>query len=133
MVATGDAVKTLAIPPRGTGPGSSVNGGELLFLALATCYCNDLYREAARRGITISSVDVDVTGRFDADGEPARDIEYSVTVAGSASERDLLDLVAATDRLAEIQRTVRDGAPVRLTRREAVDDRAEKGEPTPPE
>ncbi|MGE5248812.1 MAG: OsmC family peroxiredoxin, partial [Bacteroidota bacterium] len=36
----------LTIPPRAGGFGSSANGGELLFLALATCYCNDIYREA---------------------------------------------------------------------------------------
>ena len=30
------------------GRGSAVNGGEFLVLALATCYCNDLYREAER-------------------------------------------------------------------------------------
>lgn len=33
---------SLSIPPKSRGHGSSVNGGELLFLALATCYCNDL-------------------------------------------------------------------------------------------
>jgi organic hydroperoxide reductase OsmC/OhrA len=31
--------RVVAIPPKLEGMGSSVNGGELLFLALATCYC----------------------------------------------------------------------------------------------
>ena len=43
---TGDNHHSLMIPAKPDGRGSSVNGGELLFLALATCYCNDLYREA---------------------------------------------------------------------------------------
>ena len=50
-VETNGAEKTLAIPARDGSPGSGVNGGELLCLALATCYCNDIYREGARRGI----------------------------------------------------------------------------------
>ena len=45
-LATNDTVHSLSIPPKPTGFGSSANGGELLFLALATCYCNDIYREA---------------------------------------------------------------------------------------
>ena len=38
----GEKEQTLPIAPKRTG-GSSVSGGELLFLALATCYCNDIY------------------------------------------------------------------------------------------
>ena len=45
-LATNDSPRELSIAPGPTGYGSSVNGGELLFLALATCYCNDIYREA---------------------------------------------------------------------------------------
>jgi organic hydroperoxide reductase OsmC/OhrA len=43
-----DNIHTLAILPESTGFGSSTNGGKLLFLALATCYRNDLYRKAAK-------------------------------------------------------------------------------------
>ncbi len=48
---TGDHVHSIDIPPKPSGFGSSANGGELLFLALATCYCNDIYREATKKGI----------------------------------------------------------------------------------
>jgi organic hydroperoxide reductase OsmC/OhrA len=40
MLSTDGASKSLAIPARLLGGGASVNGGELLCLALATCYCN---------------------------------------------------------------------------------------------
>lgn len=46
-VQTNGVVKELQIAPKTTGYGSSINGGELLMLSLATCYCNDIYREAA--------------------------------------------------------------------------------------
>ena len=51
-VATGETIKSLDIPRREPGAGSGINGGEFLMLALATCYCNDLYREAARLGVS---------------------------------------------------------------------------------
>jgi organic hydroperoxide reductase OsmC/OhrA len=63
---------SLVISPKSEGSGSSTNGGELLFLALATCYCNDLYREAAKRGIEIEGLQVKVAGEFGGEGEPVR-------------------------------------------------------------
>jgi uncharacterized OsmC-like protein len=65
---TNDNVHGLNIPPKPTGFGSSANGGELLFLALATCYCNDIYREAAKRGVKVEQVEVEVEGDFGAEG-----------------------------------------------------------------
>jgi len=62
---TNDNTHEITIPPKSSGSGSSANGGELLFLALATCYCNDIYREAEKRNITVHSVHVEVSGSFD--------------------------------------------------------------------
>ncbi len=64
MVETDTNSKLISIPPKATGYGSSVNGGELLMLALATCFCNDLYREASKKGILLTEVEVNVTGDF---------------------------------------------------------------------
>ena len=69
---TNDNAHPIVIAPKASGFGSSANGGELLFLALATCYCNDIYREAAKRGIEVERVEVDVDGQFGAEGEPRR-------------------------------------------------------------
>jgi organic hydroperoxide reductase OsmC/OhrA len=109
----------LTISPKTTGFGSSVNGGELLFLALATCYCNDIYREAAARGIEVVAVDVDVEGDFGGAGEPARNVTYRARVRAKGGEADIRDLMEYTDRVAEIQNTVRIGTPVRLCHVEA--------------
>jgi uncharacterized OsmC-like protein len=85
-----------------------------LFAALATCFCNDLYREAAKRGIEAHSVKVDVTGTFGNPGEPARDISYRVQVHADAPKPAIDDLIRATDTVTEIQNTLRAGCAVRL-------------------
>jgi uncharacterized OsmC-like protein len=95
---------------------SSINGGELLFLALATCYCNDIYREAAKRQIAVQQVEVEVEGEFGAEGEPARRITYSARVAASASDAEIEDLLRHTDRVAEIHNTLRTATEVILER-----------------
>ncbi len=113
-VSTDGRDRALGIPPKSTGMGSSVNGGELFFLALATCFCNDLYREADKRGITVRGVTVEVTGTFGVRGEPARGVTYSAEVDADAPAAVVADLVGATDKIAEIQRTVREGCAVTL-------------------
>ena len=113
-VTTNGRESTLPIPVAASGFGSSVNGGELLFLALATCYCNDLYREAGKRDIVLTYANVEVTGSFGGPGEPARDITYQVQLAGDADRDDLIALAHHTDTVAEIQNTVRLGLPVTL-------------------
>jgi uncharacterized OsmC-like protein len=62
-VSTDGRASVVAIPGR-PGGGSALNGGELLCAALATCCCNDLYREAARRGVVVHGVTVEVEAEF---------------------------------------------------------------------
>jgi organic hydroperoxide reductase OsmC/OhrA len=108
------------IPPKATGLGSSANGGELLFLALATCFCNDIYREAERSGIQVVSVEVKVDGDFGGVGEPARSVSYRARVAAHADRDAIEALMRQTDQVAEIQNTLRLGMPVVLEQIEAV-------------
>ena len=116
QVATDGVVQAISIPPKPSGFGSAVNGGELLFLALATCYCNDLYREAFARGMKIEAVEVEVSGDFGGRGEPAKEISYRAKVQSDASDADISLLLAETDRVAEIQNTVRNGCAVTFER-----------------
>ena len=113
-VETDGRKQSMAIAPKSAGRGSSINGGELLFASLATCFCNDLYREAAKRGIQVQSVEVEVTGTFGNPGEPAREISYHVQVHADASQATIDDLIRTTDSLTEIQNTLRTGCSVQL-------------------
>jgi len=111
---------SISIPPKPSGFGSSANGGELLFLALATCYCNDIYREAAKKGIPVESVEVEVDGDFGAEGEPATNVTYRAKVKAKATEEAIRTLMMYTDQVAEIQNTLRIATPVALSHVEAL-------------
>jgi len=113
-VATNGAEKQLQIAPRETGYGSSVNGGEMLLLALATCYCNDIYREAAQRNMAVENVQVTCFADFGGPGEPGSNFRYEVQVKSNASKADIEELVRHTDQVAEIHNTLRRGVKVDL-------------------
>ncbi|MBD2703214.1 OsmC family protein [Spirosoma sp. BT702] len=115
VVATNDDSKAVQIASKASGYGSSVNGGELLLMALATCFCNDIYREAAKRNIAISEVEVVCTGEFGAEGEPGRNFRYKANVIADASVEDIEALINYTDGVAEIHNTLRQGLSVTLT------------------
>lgn len=114
-VETNEVRQSLEIPAKSTGRGSAVNGGEMLFLALATCFCNDIYREATRRRMQISSVDIMVAGNFGQEGEPASDITYEVSIeAPDHSDNEIQNLIRHVDQVAEVHNTLRKGVPVVL-------------------
>ena len=111
---------TVDIAPRESGLGSSANGGELLCLAMATCYCNDIYREAAKRGIEVTGIEVHAIAEFGPEGGPAQRLAYRVTVRANAAEPSIRELITHTDGVAEIQNTLRLGLPVSLESFSAV-------------
>ena len=117
---TGDNAHSIVIPPKSTGYGSSANGGELLFLALASCYCNDIYREAAKRNIKVERVEVNVEGDFGTEGEHAKNVTYQAKVFAQASEEEIREMMKFTDTVAEIQNTLRVVTPVTLSQIEVV-------------
>lgn len=114
-VSTDENRKILHIAPKTDGYGSSLNGGELLFLSLATCFCNDLYREANHRKWDISKVDVSVCGEFDNEGEPAKNITCKVAVeAPYLTEDEISSLIKKVDEMAEVHKTLRNGIEIKL-------------------
>ena len=96
------------------GRGLGFNGGQLLNLAVAGCISNDLFREAAARGIRLTRVRV--VADSDYQGKPATStpIEYRVEISGDASREDLDELVAHVDAIAEIPNSLRRGTEVTL-------------------
>lgn len=113
-VETNGASKQLTVSPKPDGFGSSINGGELLLLSIATCFCNDIYREAARRNLAVQQVSVHVTGEFPAEGEPGTNFQYKADVKSSAPATEIAELINYVNEIAEIHKTLRNGIDVKL-------------------
>lgn len=96
------------------GMGLGFNGGELLLLAIGGCYSNDVYREAAKRGIKVHGVKVKVSADWGGEPVRAQNVEYSVEVEADASEGEIEELIRHTDQVAEIPNSLRLGAEVKL-------------------
>ena len=113
-VASAGTRKYISVPAKAGGHGSAVNGGEFLMLALATCYCNDVYREAGRLNIEVRSVEVEASADFEGVGLAARNIRYRARISSPASDAEVAKLLRETDAVAEVQNTLRSGAGVSL-------------------
>lgn len=116
----GHRTLTIDRPEAAGGMGLGYSGGELLLLALGACYTNDIFREAQRQGIEVCSVAVEVRGDWGGDPVRAQNVTYSATVEARAPESAIRDLIAHTDRVAEIHNSLRMGAPVTLADVQAV-------------
>jgi organic hydroperoxide reductase OsmC/OhrA len=100
--------------------GLGYSGGDLLLLALGACYTNDIFREAAKRKIDVCSVAVDIQGDWGGDPIRAQNVAYSVTVEAHGPEKEIQELIAHTDRVAEIHNSLRMGTEVTLAKGQAI-------------
>jgi len=98
-------------PAEAGGGGKGFNGGQLLYLAIAGCISNDLFREAPRLGVELESVRVSVDGDFSGDPAVSGPITYALELRGQG---DLEALARAVDQIAEIPNSLRQGTPVSL-------------------
>jgi len=106
--------KTISIAPKPNGYGSSINGAELLLLSLATCCCNDIYREAGKRNLPVSAVEVTCAGKFGGEGETGSNFRYKVNEVSDAPAEAIEDLISYVDKIAEVHNTLRKGLSISL-------------------
>jgi putative redox protein len=116
----GQRTLTVDRPVQAGGMGLGFNGGELMLLAIGGCYCNDVFREAAKLGMVIKNVQVDVQADWGGDPVRAQTVTYSARIEAEASEADILALIKQTDRVAEIPNSLRLGTLVTLTEAQAI-------------
>ena len=105
---------TVDRPTAAGGGGLGFNGGQLLYLSIAACWSNDLYREAATMGIELDGVEITVDGDFPARGSGSTPITVDVGVRSGAPEARVRELIAEVERVAEIPRAIREGPPIEV-------------------
>jgi len=102
------------------GLGLGFNGGELLLLAIGGCYSNDVFREAAKRGIAVKNVQVTVTADWGGEPVRAKNVSFDVVVEADATETEIAELIRHTDRVAEIPNSLRFSTEVKLSGVKAI-------------
>jgi putative redox protein len=90
----------------------TLSGGHLLHLAVAGCLFNDILREAGRRGIALTDLQVTADGDFS--GEPllSTGVSYTVTIAGEAADAELRRLVSDCQAASAVANSLYRGTPV---------------------
>lgn len=117
---SGPRTVTIDRPKEGGGLGLGFNGGELLLLAIGGCYSNDVFREAAKRGIVVSDVRVNVSADWAGDPVRAQNVCFTVEVQADATEAEISELIQHVDRVAEIPNSLRLGTEVKLASFKAI-------------
>jgi putative redox protein len=109
--------RTVAIdrPAPAGGHGRGFSGGELLLLAIGACYYNDLFREAAKRGLTLTRVRVEVSADWAGEPVVAQNVRIRAALEGPGPTAELEQLARHTDAVAEIPNSLRLGTPVALS------------------
>lgn len=107
---------TLAIdrPERSGGTGRGFSAGELLRLAVGACYAISLSREAVKRGLALTGVELDVQIEWDGEPERIQRISCVATVTAEASEEAIRDLIRNADQRAEVVNSLRPAFAVTL-------------------
>jgi uncharacterized OsmC-like protein len=105
---------TVDRPISAGGGGLGFNGGQLLYMSIAACWSNDLYREAATMGIALDGVEIAVDGDFPSRGSGSTSIIVDVIVRSEAPEAKVRELIAEVGRVAEIPRAIREGPPIEV-------------------
>ena len=85
-----------------------------MYLSIAACWSNDLYREAATMGIELDGVEITVDGDFPARGSGSTPISVDLVVRSTAPEDRVRELIAEVERVAEIPRAIREGPAITL-------------------
>jgi len=105
---------TVDRPAAAGGGGLGFNGGQLLYLSIAACWSNDLYREAATMGIELDGVEISVEGAFEGRGSASGPIMVDVLIHTSETEERVRELISEVERVAEIPRSIVEATPIEV-------------------
>lgn len=120
-VTEGPHAFNVAMTPKYGGTGDGPSPGVLGRAALASCLAITYGMWAARLGVSIETLEVDVQADYDVRGELGTDpkvrpgygaIRYVVTVTSTSSEADVMRVLDAADRVSPYRDVFANGVPL---------------------
>jgi len=104
-------------PKVGTPGGMGFGGGEILCLAVGTCYYNNLRREANHRNIELVLIEIEVTADWDDPSPIASEIRIKPKIESQASQDEIESLLEYAIQVSSVANTISHTVPVRLDRK----------------
>ncbi|MBL8091083.1 MAG: OsmC family protein [Anaerolineales bacterium] len=103
---TSDNIST-TLSPKSIGIYSNINGGELLFMALAISYCNAICSKAEEDDIALEKFEIEIYGEFEDKGKEVKGITCEVKVKAKGDTKRIHELFKGAHAMAEIQNTIK--------------------------
>jgi organic hydroperoxide reductase OsmC/OhrA len=94
------------------GKGLGFNGGQLLGLAMGGCFCNDQQYVAHDMGVSLASIQVDVTVTFEGTPLLATHAVMRVKVTTSDKDADVGDLIKRAQETSTVSNSINRGISV---------------------
>lgn len=87
---------------------------QLLGVAVAGCYANTLFAEAAARGVWLRSLDVEAAIEWVDRPPRTQSVTVHIRIASEADEPTVMELVEHADRVSRVANSIRLGVPLRV-------------------
>lgn len=115
-IADGHAIVVDRSPQLG-GADLGFKGGDLFLSSIGTCILTTLVGQARHKGVELTRVEFTLSGK--SGGSPTRmtEINIDAIVEGNASDEVLQELTEFAENKCFVSNTVKEGAPINLTRR----------------
>ncbi len=110
----GNQTITIGRPEGVGGDGLGYKGGQVLVLAVGTCFYNNLYYAADERGIKIRNVEIEVTSEWTKEPKVSSGISVSVKVEAEADLAEIQELINYVDRVSTVSNSLRQGTTVSI-------------------
>jgi putative redox protein len=105
---------TIGRPEGVGGDGLGYSGGQVLVLAVGTCFYNNLYYAADERGINIRSVELEVSSGWTEEPKVSSGIVINAKVEADASPADIEELIHQANHVSTVSNSVRQGTTVSM-------------------
>ena len=96
------------------GDGIGYSGGQVLVLAVGTCFYNNLFYAADQRNIKIRNVELEVVSRWTEEPMVSSGIQINAKVEAEANSDEIQELILYASQASTVSNSVREGITVSM-------------------